>query len=178
MIQICMYFRKPKATAIDEYKTRCQALKEQTNYVEPQKLAEKLKSKSSLDAGNHVVREMNQIQDSKYAKSLRRDLLGVSGNDPNNSIRQRVKSNTTGSGEDMNVAMKHHANLQEKIAEEMLSLTRNLKEQTVIANRIIRNDTEVRNKLFLIFFLISNKNYGLCCFFFLRLYRNPAIYPK
>lgn len=131
-------------------------MKEQTNYVEPQKLPEKLKSKSSLDAGNHVVREMNQIHDSKYAKSLRRDLLGVSGNDPNNSIRQRVKSNTTGSGEDMNETMKHHANLQEKIAEEMLSLTRNLKEQTVIANRIIRNDTEVWNEHFN-FFQISNK---------------------
>lgn len=143
-LKTCEHFRKPKASAIDEYKTRCQALKEQTNYVEPPKLADKLKMKSSLDAGNDIVREMNQIQDSKYVKSLRRDLLGVSGNDPNNSVRQRVKGNTTGSGGDMNEAMKHHANVQEKIAEEMLTLTRNLKEQTEIANRIIRKDTDVR----------------------------------
>lgn len=113
--------------------------------MEPPKLADKLRSKSSLDAGNHIVREMNQIQDSKYANSLRRDLLGVSGNDPSNSVRQRVKSSTTGSGEDMNEAMKHHANMQEQIAEEMLALTKNLKEQSKIANEIIRKDTDVRN---------------------------------
>lgn len=117
-------------------------MKDQTNYVEPQKLSDKLKLKST-DSGNHLVREMNQIHDSKYEKALRRDLLGVSGTDPNNSLRQRVKSNTTGSGEDMNEAMKHHVNVQEKIAEDMLALTRNLKEQTEIANRIIRKDTDV-----------------------------------
>lgn len=99
--------------------------------------------KSLLDSNDHVMREMNQIQDSKYAQSLRRDLLGVSGNDFNNSLRQRVKTTTAGSGEDMNEAMKHHANVQEKIAEDMLALTRNLKEQTQIANQIIRKDTEV-----------------------------------
>lgn len=141
--KMCLDFRKPKASAIDEYKTRCQALKEQTNYVEPPKLTEKLRSKASLAAGNDIVREINQIQESKYARTLRRDLLGVSGTDMNNSVRQRVKNNTTGSGEDMNEAMKHHANIQEKIAEEMLALTRNLKEQTEIANRIIRKDTDV-----------------------------------
>lgn len=87
---------------------------------------------------------MNQIQDSKYATSLRRDLLG--GGEPSD-LRQRMKtatnsSDSTGSG-DMNQAMKHHANMQEKIAEDMLTLTRNLREQTEIANRIIRKDTEV-----------------------------------
>lgn len=121
--------------------------------MEPPKLTDKLRSKSSLEAGNHIVREMNQIHDSKYANSLRRDLLGVSGNDPNNSVRQRVKNSTTGSGEDMNEAMKHHAIMQEQIAEEMLVLTRNLKEQSKIANQIIRKDTDVRNDSF--FFITS-----------------------
>lgn len=88
---------------------------------------------------------MNQIHDSKYANSLRRDLLGGG----NANLRQRVNitanssssdSNSTG---DMSQAMKHHSNMQEKIAEDMLALTRNLKEQTEIANRIIRKDTEV-----------------------------------
>lgn len=89
---------------------------------------------------------MNQIQDSKYQKTLRRDLLGIDPKDPS-SLRQRVKSSTTTSGgEDMNQAMKHQANMQEKIAEDMLALTRNLKEQTEIANRIIRKDTEVCNR--------------------------------
>lgn len=137
-----MHFSKPKATVIDEYKTRCQALKEQTNYVEPPKLTDKLKKKSA-DAGNHIVREMNQIQESKYTNALRRDLLGISANDPN-GLRQRTKANSSVSGgDDMNQALKHHESVQEKIAEDMLALTRNLKEQTEIANRIIRKDTDV-----------------------------------
>lgn len=103
-----------------------------------------LRAKSSVDAGNSIVKEVNQIQDSKYAKSLRRDLLGGNGS---SDLRQRMKitsnnSDSTSSG-DMNEAMKHHANMQEKIAEDMLVLTKNLKEQTEIANRIIRKDTEV-----------------------------------
>lgn len=166
-------FRKPKDSVIDEYKTRCQALKEQTKYVEPPNLSSqlKLKSKSSLGVGDHVVREMNQIQDSKYAKSLRRDLLGISGNDPNNSLRQRVKGNTSGgSGEDMNEAMKHHSKTQEKIAEDMLALTRNLKEQTQIANRILRKDTEVSHLLMnnLLFYFLTES-------FHFRLFLNPPI---
>lgn len=93
---------------------------------------------------------MNQIQDSKYANSLRRDLLGG-----NSNLRQRVNttanssvgsSDSNSTGGDMSQAMKHHENMQEKIAEDMLALTRNLKEQTEIANRIIRKDTEVRIK--------------------------------
>lgn len=104
------------------------------------------KKKSSLDAGNQIVKEMNQIQDAKYANTLRRDLMGG-----NTNLRQRVNttanssvgSSDSNSAGDMSQAMKHQANMQEKIAEDMLALTRNLKEQTEIANRIIRKDTEV-----------------------------------
>ncbi|XP_037719455.1 vesicle transport protein USE1 isoform X1 [Drosophila subpulchrella] len=49
----------------------------------------------------------------------------------------------TPSGDNMNEAAKYYTNAQEKITEHMLSLTRNLKEQTETANRIIRRDTEV-----------------------------------
>ena len=39
---------------------------------------------------------------------------------------------------------KYYSNIQEKLADEMLSLTRNLKEQTITANKILKRDTEVR----------------------------------
>lgn len=115
-------------------------MKTDTNYVEPPKLESRLKLKSNLVSSDSVLKEINQLQDAKYTNSLRRDLLGVNAND-SNGLRKRA----TGSagGDDMNQAMKHHANLQEKITEDMLALTRNLKEQTETANRIIRKDTEV-----------------------------------
>lgn len=129
-------FSDSKTSTIDEYKTRCQALKEQTNYVEPPTLTNKIRLKPSLLDNDHAVREMNQIHDAKYANSIRRELLG-------GDLRQRVKATSTSGSDDMNEAVKHHASVQEKIAEDMLALTKSLKEQTQIANRIIRNDTEV-----------------------------------
>lgn len=90
---------------------------------------------------DHIVKEINQLQDAKYTNALRRDLLGISANDPN-GLRKRLPGSVAGS-DDMNQAMKHHTNLQEKIAEDMLALTRNLKDQTETANKIIRRDTEV-----------------------------------
>lgn len=86
------------------------------------------------------MKEIHHIQDAKYTNSLRRDLLGAN---PNDAGGLRKRGANAGS-EDMSQAMKHHANMQEKIAEDMLALTRNLREQTETANRIIKRDTDVR----------------------------------
>lgn len=37
----------------------------------------------------------------------------------------------------------YYSNIQEKLADEMLNLTRSLKDQTLAANKIIKKDTEV-----------------------------------
>lgn len=42
---------------------------------------------------------------------------------------------------------KYYSNIQEKLADEMLSLTRNLKEQTLTANKILKRDTEVCSQI-------------------------------
>lgn len=54
-------------------------------------------------------------------------------------LRQRKQKST---GEDLDVLLKYHHSMQEKIADDMLLLTRNLKEQSLLANSIIRKDTE------------------------------------
>ncbi|XP_014259437.1 vesicle transport protein USE1 isoform X2 [Cimex lectularius] len=38
--------------------------------------------------------------------------------------------------------LKHHHNMQEKIAENMLSLAKNIKEQSIMAGKILKNDSE------------------------------------
>lgn len=108
----------------------------------------------SSTLNDHIVKEINQLQDAKYTNSLRRDLLGVSANDPN-GLRKRLTAGSSSGGDDMNQAMKHHANMQEKIAEDMLALTRNLKDQTETANKIIRRDTDVSTNW------CSNSNSGI-----------------
>lgn len=48
-----------------------------------------------------------------------------------------------GSGVDLDNVINFHQNMHEKIAEEMLELTSNLKEHSALANKIIKKDTEV-----------------------------------
>uniref|UniRef100_A0A1L8DV14 Vesicle transport protein USE1 n=2 Tax=Nyssomyia neivai TaxID=330878 RepID=A0A1L8DV14_9DIPT len=123
-------FIKPEERIIDDYRNRCQELKKIVNYVEPQKPISKTSTSSE-----GIFREIKQIHNANYAQDVRRELLGES------KLTQRKAA-----GEDMGKAMKHFADMQEKIAENMISLTRNLKEQTQTANKIIKNDVETVKK--------------------------------
>jgi SNARE protein 1 len=55
-------------------------------------------------------------------------------------LRQRKQTST---GEDLDALLKYHHSMQEKIADDMLLLARNLKEQSQLAGSIIKKDTEV-----------------------------------
>lgn len=57
-------------------------------------------------------------------------------------LRQRTIADKA--PKDLDELVTHHQKLQDRIAEEMLILTQNLKGQSEIANKIIRKDTEVR----------------------------------
>lgn len=59
--------------------------------------------------------------------------------------RQRKRQSST--GEDLYALLKYHHSMQEKIADDMLSMARSLKEQTLLANTIIRKDTKVSTKM-------------------------------
>lgn len=66
-------------------------------------------------------------------EDIRNDLLGL-------RHRNVVQGDASG---DVDELLKYHENRQQKITEEMLSLTRTLKEQSKAANKIIKMDTEV-----------------------------------
>lgn len=135
---------------MDEYFARCSQLKKSTNYIESPTLSRKMKLKPSATNGNGdaVIREINQIHNSNYDKEIRSELLGAD-DASSTMLRRRVgaaaAAGPTGTGsEQMAQANKYYEDMQEKIAENMLSMTRSLKEQTETANKIIRRDTEVR----------------------------------
>lgn len=58
----------------------------------------------------------------------------------NGEIRQRKQPNE----EDLDSVLKHHNELQTKLAEEMVSLARNMKENAKAANRILNDDNKVK----------------------------------
>lgn len=123
--------------SVQEYKNRCSILKKITNYTQINIPTTKSKSQATNfdNSGNDVIREIKQINKNKFANDLRQELIGK--DNLNFGIRKRGKT------EDMGQAVKYYSDMQEKIAEDMLSLTRNLKEQTETANKIIKKDTDV-----------------------------------
>lgn len=56
-------------------------------------------------------------------------------------LRQRTAASNT--PKDLDELINHHQKIQDKIAEDMLILTQNLKGQSQVANKIIKKDTEV-----------------------------------
>ncbi|KAJ6639286.1 Vesicle transport protein USE1 [Pseudolycoriella hygida] len=135
---------KPSRTTLDEYYNRCEKLKTETNYVEQSNDSRKLQHQSrNLEAVDSVLKEIDQIRNERYHSQTRKHLLETQ-NELQTGLRKRGIS--TNSSDDMGQAIKYYGNMQEKIAEDMLSLTRSLKEQTEIANKIIRKDTETVSK--------------------------------
>lgn len=46
--------------------------------------------------------------------------------------------------DDFDAVMQYHNSMQEKVAQEMMSLVQNLKQNSLLTGHIIRKDTEVR----------------------------------
>ncbi|XP_065361294.1 vesicle transport protein USE1 [Calliphora vicina] len=125
---------------IPDYTKRLQDLKAITNYIDSPPPANRLRSTrirgGASEAGDDALKEMNQLQSSKQYADLRKELL------QDDSLRRRKPLEEGASGE-QSEAVKYIRENQEMITEHMLSLTRNLREQTETANRIIKKDTEM-----------------------------------
>jgi SNARE protein 1 len=65
-----------------------------------------------------------------------------SWNSEESDLRQRKGQKST--EEDIDSVLRHHNEIQEKLADEMVQLARNLKENAMVANKIVKDDTEVR----------------------------------
>ncbi len=61
----------------------------------------------------------------------------------NGVVRHRKGVTETGDNEDIDTVIRHHHELQEKIAEEMLYLTHNMKDHATAASRVIKEDNKV-----------------------------------
>ncbi|KAJ9599850.1 hypothetical protein L9F63_009890 [Diploptera punctata] len=138
---------KPNKDTMAEYIRRIVFLK---GIIETHKLtnpaekvvAAQLLSHGSATSSETITKEIHQTTTSKYNKELR-DQLFQNEKGSEDGLRHR-KSNA--GGEDLDVLLKYHHSMQEKIAEDMLLLAQNLKHQSELAGNIIKKDTEVIEK--------------------------------
>lgn len=85
-------------------------------------------------------REIYLQSQSKHSGAIRDELFNGSTTD---GLRQRKTVKPGTESEDVDLVLKYHHDMQEKVAQEMVSLAHNLKENCVLANQIIRKDVEV-----------------------------------
>ncbi|KAI5635126.1 membrane fusion protein use1 domain-containing protein [Phthorimaea operculella] len=147
---------KPSQEVIQEYVKRATFLKGIIQTATLNSPTEKLEAVQQLSHGAATVcadaaaQEIHQKTVAKYGTELRSELFGLDDSDEALRKRNIIKApnftSNSSSQEDIDSLLKYHQNMQEKVAENMVMLTKSLKEQSQIASTIIRNDTEALKK--------------------------------
>lgn len=101
------------------------------------------KSKTIYSAISVPTGKEIQVKTSaKYESDMKSELFATSSSN-SDGVRNRVGRTTQ---EDVDAALQHQQKMQEKVAEDMVALTKNLKHNVVASNQIIKEDCEVLQK--------------------------------
>ncbi|XP_077554914.1 vesicle transport protein Use1 isoform X2 [Haemaphysalis longicornis] len=89
-----------------------------------------------------LKRQTKAIQDAREELLEFRSSSKATGD--SKGLRQRTPGQ--GAGEDFDAVLRYHNSMQEKVAEEMVSLAQNLKQNALLAGSIVKKDTEAVQK--------------------------------
>ncbi|XP_075981286.1 vesicle transport protein Use1 [Anticarsia gemmatalis] len=147
---------KPVKELLAEYTKRASFLKGVVQTATLNSPIEKLEAVQQLSHGAATMsadasaQEIHQKTVVKYGVELRSELFGLEDSDDTLRKRNIIKAanftSNSSSQEDIDSLLKYHQNMQEKVAENMVMLTKSLKEQSQIASTIIKGDTEALKK--------------------------------
>ncbi|XP_050538888.1 vesicle transport protein USE1 [Daktulosphaira vitifoliae] len=124
---------------INEYTKRMEFLKGFLNTKDIENTEEKLVALEMLEpvhVNNSRSKNIKQKFKITYANQLRDELLG-------NELKT---SSNIESSDNLDELLKHHQNKQESVAEELMSITKSLREHSELAGKIIKKDIEVLEK--------------------------------
>ena len=130
---------KPADDVMTSYKKRLAFLKGMINVEKVENPLEKMKAFQAIPKPtliSNTNRDMEHAANELVNAEVREDLFGKS------EMRKRTGGQVLKSEDstDLDDILKYHHTMQEKIADNMLVLARNIKEQSLIAGNIIRND--------------------------------------
>ncbi|XP_017761114.1 PREDICTED: vesicle transport protein USE1 [Eufriesea mexicana] len=89
--------------------------------------------------GPNITTQIHQKTSAKYNRELSAELFHSEKGISEDGIRQRL-STTNMQDDDLDALIKYNRNIQEKIAENMMSMTSSMKEHALAANAIIKKD--------------------------------------
>jgi hypothetical protein len=91
-----------------------------------------------------ITKEIHHNAMERHNDQMREALFGTSDND--SEVRRRNITGDKPDANDLDYLLKAHHQAQEQVAEEMLSLTKTLKEQSLAAKEVILKDTATIDK--------------------------------
>lgn len=139
---------KPSKDTLMGYTKRIDFLKGVINAMKLPNPAERVVAAQSLSknptlvndsAGMNITAQIHQKTVAKYNRELRAELFHTDKGVNKDGVRQRLTSSNV-QDEDLDALVKYNRNIQEKIAENMLSMTSSMKEHALTASAIIKKD--------------------------------------
>ncbi|CAL8123763.1 unnamed protein product [Orchesella dallaii] len=137
---------QPSKETLQEYSKRVEFIRGVIHTAKLPSLSEKAVASQLIGPGSVAsaggggdygpCMEIKHRHVTKYSEDLRKELLG----DPTPT---KGSSGDPNKPEELDELIKYHHQIQEKIADHMLELTRTLKEQAKTAGNIIKQDTEL-----------------------------------
>ncbi|GFR00905.1 vesicle transport protein USE1 [Trichonephila clavata] len=140
---------QPSQDTLTEYTRRVEFLRgvleaEKLPTISEKAMANQLLAPGSFTAPSNKIHQQTKAQ---YLREMREELLRKSDDTQTGSDSVRLRN--TGSNvpqEDFDAVMQYHNSMQEKVAQEMMSIVQNLKQNSLLAGHIIRKDTESLHK--------------------------------
>lgn len=87
--------------------------------------------------------ELHMQKTSQYTQQMRHELLNTNNSKDVDGNILRHRTDAIRSAKDVDTELQHHENVHEQLTEEMLALTQTLKENTIMAGNIVREDNKV-----------------------------------
>ncbi|XP_050432379.1 vesicle transport protein USE1 [Adelges cooleyi] len=131
----------PDNDTLNQYTRRMQFLKGFLNTKDIKNTEDKLVALEMLEpvqVNNSRSKDIKQKYKMTYTKQLREELLGSDTSESKSFRQPDVESN-----DNVDELLRHHQNKQESIAEELMSITKSLREHSELAGKIIKRDIEV-----------------------------------
>ncbi|KAJ8673447.1 hypothetical protein QAD02_004709 [Eretmocerus hayati] len=106
--------------------------------VAAQLLPTKIVALNESTDGPSLATQIHQKTTAKYGQEIRNELFQTNSSS-GNGLRQRLL-NSNVQDQDLDALLKYNRNMQEKIAENMILMTKSMKEHALTASAIIKND--------------------------------------
>lgn len=137
---------KPCQDILNEYNRKVDFLKgllqaeKMPSITEKALAAERLPNISSTSKGHNSMlsAELQKTTVARHQKDLREELLGPDQSTDDHGLRQR----NVRTDKDIDIVIQHQHQVHEKLADEMLQLTRNLKESIRDSGQIVKQDNK------------------------------------